>query len=122
MRRLALLALALALAGSAVAAAAVARRSSTAVGIGEREWRIAVYRPSVPRGVVRFNITNRGEDDHNLAVFDARGRRLARSPTVAPDGHRTLRVRLSRAGTYRLVCTLGNHAALGMRARIRVRG
>ena len=40
----------------------------TAVGVGEREWRVALYRSRVPVGRVRFNVRNFGEDGHDLAV------------------------------------------------------
>ena len=36
----------------------------TPVGVGEREWRIALYRSRVPVGVVRLNARNFGEDGH----------------------------------------------------------
>ena len=47
---------------------------STAVGVSEREFRVSVYRASVPAGTVRFNLSNEGEDVHDLVVRTARGR------------------------------------------------
>lgn len=93
----------------------------TPVGVSEREWRIGVYRDSVRRGRVAFNVHNYGEDDHNLQVFGPRGYRSAITPDIEPDGNATLRATLRRRGSYRLVCVLPGHAAKGMRATIRVR-
>jgi plastocyanin len=109
---------ALAPAGSVASAARHA--PSTAVGVGAREFRLAAYRTSVPAGTVRFNLMNYGEDGHDLVVRTAGGRQLARSAEVRPGGRTTVRLRL-RPGTYRLLCGIADHAALGMRTTIRVR-
>src|SRR6266849_4052079 len=110
---------ALAWAGGA-GAAPRARPASTAVGVGEREFRISVYRPVVAPGALRLNVTNRGEDVHDLVVLDRRGRRVAASGEIGAGARATIRVTLLRAGTYRLLCTRDDHAARGMRARLRV--
>jgi hypothetical protein len=112
-RRAALL---LALAAATAPAAAAAPRG-TAVGVGEREWRVSPYRPRVPAGVVRFNVHNYGEDGHDLAVRTRAGRVLGAAPEIRPGAGRTLRVRLRR-GRYTLFCTLAGHEARGMRARL----
>jgi len=110
--------LAAAVAGGAQAAP-VAR--TTAVGVAEREFRISVYRRTVPPGRVRFNVTNFGEDAHDLAVLAPGGRRVAISPEIRAGRRHTLAVRLRRPGVYRLLCTKLDHPARGMRATIRVR-
>ena len=105
--------------GSAEAAVAPA---PTAVGIGMREFSLTVYRSSVAAGPVRFNVTNRGEDAHNLQVLGPRGYRSAVSPDMKGAGGRTtLDVRLRKRGTYRLLCVKPGHPGLGMRATLRVR-
>jgi hypothetical protein len=111
-----LLALAAATPLPALAAAAPAPRG-TAVGVGEREWRVSPYRSRVPAGVVRFNAHNYGEDGHDLAVRARGGRVLGAVPEIRPGAGRTLRVRLRR-GRYTLFCTLAGHEARGMRARL----
>ena len=116
---LAAVAVALAYAGGAGAAPS-AHPASTAVGVGEREFRINVYRPVVAPGALRLNITNRGEDVHDLVVLDRRGRRMAGSGEIGAGARATIRITLLRAGTYRLLCTRNDHAARGMRARLRV--
>ena len=91
-----------------------------AIGIGEREFKIAVYRPRVRAGAVRFTVRNLGEDDHDLVVRRA-GRRIGGlSAVVRPGRVATLRLTLRHPGRYQLVCTVADHQARGMRATLRV--
>jgi plastocyanin len=92
----------------------------TAVGVGEREWRIALYRSRVPAGRVRFNVHNFGEDGHDLAVRTRSGRLLGAAPEIRPGGTASLTLRLRRPGRYRVFCSLADHEARGMRATLRV--
>jgi uncharacterized cupredoxin-like copper-binding protein len=70
---------------------------------------------------VAFNLTNFGEDAHNLRVTGPGGYRSAVSRDVEPGGgHLRFTVHLRRAGTYRLVCLKPGHAAKGMKATLRV--
>ena len=120
------------LAGAAIAIAASlgagaiapgAQLRTTAVGVGLREYRVALYRNRVLPGRVRFNIENLGEDGHDLRVIGPSGAASSvrgTSPEVKPDGRYTLRVTLRRRGLYRLICTIGDHEARGMVARLRV--
>ena len=108
--------LAFALAAAALGSTA---RPPTAVGVGEREWRIALYRSHVPVGPVRFNVRNFGEDDHDLAVRNQRGKLLGALPEIDPDGTARLTVRLRRPWRYVVYCSLEGHEALGMRAVLR---
>jgi plastocyanin len=94
---------------------------STAVGVSEREYRIGVYRHTVAPGTVRFNVTNFGEDAHDFTVTTRRGTVLASLPEIRSERQATLRVRLTRPGTYRLLCTQLDHAARGMRTTVVVR-
>ena len=94
---------------------------ATPVGLGMREYRFSVYRSSVHAGRVNFNMTNFGEDAHNLRLTGPGGYRSAVSRDVAPaGGHLRFTVHLLRAGTYRLVCLKPGHAAKGMKATLRV--
>jgi len=114
-----LLAAAALVAALGAAGADAARRPTTAVGVGAREFRLSAYRASVPRGVVHFNLTNYGEDGHDLVVRDAAGRTLGRTGEVKAGRRATLTLRLP-PGTYRLVCDLADHEARGMHTTIRV--
>jgi plastocyanin len=101
-----------------VAAAAV---SSTPVGVGESEYRLDVYRTAVRVGAVHFNVSNGGEDTHDLQVLDPAGRAIAQSPDIRAGRQYSLRAKFKRAGAYTLLCTKPGHAALGMEATLRVR-
>ncbi|MDQ4129923.1 MAG: hypothetical protein M3133_02850 [Actinomycetota bacterium] len=68
---------------------------------------------------VRFLLVNEGALAHNLKVF-ADGRELGGTPTFPGGETRSGTVRL-RPGNYRLVCTVGDHAELGMTGRLVVR-
>jgi plastocyanin len=94
---------------------------ATPVGLGLREYHISVYRPTVHAGRVAFNMTNFGEDKHDLQVVGPGGYRSAVSHDVDPFGGRLrFTVNLRRAGTYRLLCVKPGHVALGMKATLRV--
>ena len=106
------------------AAADAAPLRTTSVGVGLREFRIALYRSRVRPGRVRLNLENLGEDGHDVRVLGPSGATAslvrATSPEVKPGTRYTLKVTLKRRGLYRLVCTIGDHEARGMVARLRV--
>lgn len=107
------------IAATALAAGSPGRAPvSTAVGVSEREFRLTPYRTRVPAGEVRFNVTNYGEDTHDLVVRTAAGRVLRRSAEVRPGARATVALKL-RSGTYRLSCDVADHAQRGMRATIK---
>lgn len=99
-----------------VIAAALA---ATPVGVGEREWRVSLYRARVPVGLVKLNVRNFGEDGHDLSVRNRHGRVLGTLPELRPGETGSLTVRLRRPGRYVVYCSLAGHEALGMRARLR---
>jgi hypothetical protein len=70
--------------------------------------------------VLIAELKNNGEDDHDLAVRNPRGRIIATTGVVRHGALGRLRVRL-RPGRYVLVCTLADHEALGMRSVLVVR-
>jgi plastocyanin len=125
MRKLAVLG---AVAATGVATSAVAApppaardpRPATPIGIAEREYRISTYRKTVKPGPVKFNVTNFGEDTHNLVVTGPRRFRVV-GPDVGAGERASLTVTLRRPGTYMLLCTRANHLSLGMRAKLAVR-
>ena len=72
---------------------------------------------------MRLNLENLGEDGHDLRVIGPSGAASAvrgTSPEVEPGARYTLKVTLRRRGLYRLVCTLADHEARGMVARLQV--
>jgi plastocyanin len=107
-------------AAPAPAAAVHAARAPTAIGVGEREFAIAVYRPRVHPGALKFTIRNLGEDVHDL-VIRRKGKRVGGlTAAVKPGQTAALRLTLRRIGSYQLVCTIADHEARGMRATLRV--
>jgi hypothetical protein len=104
-----------------LAAPATTAARPTAVGVGEREWRIALYRPWVPAGLVKFNVRNFGEDGHDFVVRNRRGVVRARLPEIEPGATASVTARLMRRGRYTVYCSLPGHLELGMRAVLRVR-
>jgi plastocyanin len=107
---------------AAPAPAAAKKLRTTAVGVGLREYRIALYRSRVLPGRVRLNMENLGEDGHDLRVIGPTGTQTIRafSPELKPGTRRTLTVTLRKRGVYTLVCTLADHEARGMISRLRV--
>jgi plastocyanin len=118
MRRTAAVASLVALAafGPAVATA----RAPKSIGVAEREFRISTYVWKVKRGPVKLNVTNFGQDTHNLVVVGPKGYRV-QGPDVEPGGRGSVRASLRRPGTYLLLCTRANHSKLGMRAKLTVK-
>jgi hypothetical protein len=84
------------------------------------EYRLGTSRRAAPAGVLVAELKNNGQDDHDLAVRDPRGRVIARTAVVRHGALGRLRVRL-RPGRYVLFCTLADHEARGMRAVLVVR-
>jgi plastocyanin len=114
------LAAALASGGAAVAHGTRAHGASTAVGVGEREFRVYPYRTKVKPGTVRFNVNNLGEDVHNLQVRGPHGYRSRTSPDIRSGDGYTLVAHLRRPGRYTLICTKAGHARRGMKATFTV--
>ncbi len=105
----------------ATASAAEARRPpvTTSVGVSAREYRLAAYRTTVPKGIVRLNLANYGEDGHDLVVRTRGGRDVGRIAEVRSGRRATLQLRLA-PGTYRLICDLADHEVRGMVTTLRV--
>ena len=93
----------------------------TAVGVAQREFRMTAYRRSVKVGRVKFNVKNYGEDVHDLVVLSPHGRAIGSTGEIRSGGQAVLLVRVSKPGTYRLICTQGDHEARGMKTRLVVR-
>ena len=92
-----------------------------AVGVGLSEYRVAVYRTRVRRGRLSLNVSNLGEDTHDLVVRTAAGTVVKRLKPLTPGTQRRAVVRLSRPGRYLLFCDIADHEARGMRTWLRVR-
>jgi hypothetical protein len=110
-----------ALLGHAPASAAAPQR----LMVSADEFGFVLSRQRLRPGRALVQLLNRGEDDHDLRLRRAAGKRPAGRTLafrVTMPGELTERsVRLSR-GRYRLWCSLPGHRALGMRATLRVAG
>jgi plastocyanin len=70
-------------------------------------------------GTLTLTLANRGSLAHNLRLV--RGEERAGGvPTFPAGGERTARVNLEH-GNYEMVCTVGDHAELGMKGTLEVR-
>jgi plastocyanin len=91
---------------------------TTSIGVGEREFAIAIYRPRVRPGKLKLNVRNLGEDVHDLVVKRA-GKRVGGLATIVkPGATATLRLTLRQTGRYQLICTVADHEARGMKATL----
>lgn len=71
------------------------------------------------RGPLEITLDNEGAIAHNLAVFDGETE-VGGTPTFPGGQSASTRVRLE-PGSYRMVCTVGDHEALGMVGELEVR-
>jgi plastocyanin len=70
-------------------------------------------------GKLTVDLDNQGTLAHNLRVFDG-GTDIGGTPTFAGGEPRTGTVQVE-PGEYELLCTVGDHAALGMKGKLTVR-
>ena len=69
-------------------------------------------------GTVRLTLDNRGSLAHNIKV-EKDGRVLGGTPAFPAGETRSATVRLP-AGTFDFLCTVGDHAELGMKGKLKV--
>jgi plastocyanin len=70
-------------------------------------------------GALRIALRNDGSVAHDIRLRRD-GKDVGGTPSFAPGGSMAARVRL-KPGTYELLCTVGDHAQLGMRGTLNVR-
>lgn len=113
---------ALALTGSAPAHPSQPRAVSAAgsrLQVTEVEYRLLLSRGAVKAGAVNLEAIDRGMDPHDLRLRAA----VSKGEIAAPElrsGQRWDGVVHLKPGTYRLWCTLPEHAKLGMHATLTV--
>lgn len=107
--------------GTATGVGMAARTSAhaTKVAVTEKEYKITVAKTLKP-GATKFVVSNKGKLTHAL---DISGPGIAKraAGSIAPGKSKTLIVTL-KAGTYKLWCPVPGHAALGMKASVKVGG
>jgi plastocyanin len=117
MRRLGLLLVALGCAGAMPAQAAA---PLTRVQVVAVDFHYRLSRVRIPAGPARIEVVNFGQDEHDLRIQRVGGTAVYQLPKVLPGERRVLSLRL-KPGVYRLSCSIGDHAARGMHAQLRVR-
>jgi uncharacterized cupredoxin-like copper-binding protein len=70
-------------------------------------------------GAVRIVLRNDGDLAHDIHLRRG-GRDVGGTPSFAPGGSKSVRLDL-RPGTYEMLCTVGDHAQLGMKGELKVR-
>jgi plastocyanin len=69
-------------------------------------------------GTLRLTLDNDGSLAHNLKV-EKDGRVVGGTPSFPSGESRSARIRVER-GSYEFVCTVGDHAELGMKGSLKV--
>ncbi len=70
-------------------------------------------------GAVRIELENTGSLAHNLRVFEGRSE-VGGTPTFTGGEKKSAKVDL-QPGEYEMICTVGDHADLGMKGKLTVR-
>jgi plastocyanin len=96
---------------------AVARNGQLDVTLDE--YLIAPQDVTVPAGRVTFHVVNHGRLRHSFRLWGAAGEPVAVKSLFAGDS--ADRTATLAPGEYRMVCTIMNHAELGMTGRLVVR-
>jgi hypothetical protein len=109
---------ALPLAGLLAVSAAAA--PTARVQVVAREFSLTLSRQRLKAGPAIVQLVNFGEDVHDLRLRRVGGTRIRAIGTVPPGGHAALRARL-QPGRYVLWCSIADHRARGMQARLLVR-
>ncbi len=70
-------------------------------------------------GAVRIALRNDGDLAHDIHL-QRDGEDVGGTPSFPPGDTRSVRLRL-QPGTYEMLCTVGDHAQLGMKGELKVR-
>ena len=116
------------LAGPAMARSGAATVTNVTVTAGKpSEFRFTLSTSTVERGVIVFEVTNRGSIPHDFRVCTARNKPLADScdagtgtRLISPGQSKTLRIGILRKGRYEYLCSVSGHAAAGMKGALKV--
>jgi uncharacterized cupredoxin-like copper-binding protein len=110
----------LAAVGLAAAFAASAAGAPDRVLVRGSEWEITLSKRKVQPGRVIVQFLNDGEDPHDLRLQRDGGGPELGIGELEPGDYANLDVRLRRASSYRLWCSLPQHRERGMEATLRV--
>jgi plastocyanin len=88
---------------------------ATSVSVTMTDFKFKLSKSSVPKGKVTFKLANKGTASHD---FKVNGKK---SPLVAASKTSRFTVTFPRAGSFKYLCTVPGHAALGMKGTLRVK-
>ena len=94
--------------------------SPPTVLIKAEEFRFTPKEITIRPGEVIFSVKNEGALEHNFAIEDATGKKVAGIASILPEKTDQLRVAL-RVGRYAMVCDLPGHKDAGMLGSLTVR-
>jgi plastocyanin len=90
------------------------------VQVVAQEFRYSLSRPAIKAGTAIIELRNMGQDAHDLRLRRVGGTRVYAWPNVQP-GEAVDRELKLLPGTYVLWCSVADHRAMGMTARLVVR-
>ena len=98
---------------TAAAAAAPTGGSTSGLTLSESEFKIDPKSPKVAKaGTITITVKNTGAVTHALTVQTPSG--PVSTPNIAPGKTATLKVNITKAGTYKFFCPIPGHAQAGM--------
>jgi len=97
----------------------VTARAGQAIHVTAREYSFDPGRMVAPSGDVRIALKNSGSLAHDLRV-EQNGTQLGGTPIFQSGQTKSATLHL-KPGTYRFVCTVGDHEQLGMKGSLVVR-
>jgi plastocyanin len=89
--------------------AASQRTATTVVSVSGKEFKYTLSRKSAPRGAIVFKFKNVGVVAHDFKIAGKK------TPLVQPGSSATLKVKITKPGRYKYLCTVPGHAAAGMK-------
>jgi len=95
--------------------------AAATVNVKETEFKLDPSSPKVAKaGVVEFKVSNAGSTEHALEVEGPSGEQ--RTQPIEPGKSTSLKVDLSKPGTYEWYCPIDGHKDQGMKGEITVAG
>jgi uncharacterized cupredoxin-like copper-binding protein len=91
------------------------------VNLSATDFKFAPADPTVKQaGTVTFKVSNDGQAPHALEVEGPGGEK--ETPVLQPGKTASLKVDLSKDGSYEFYCPVGNHRQMGMKGEVKVGG
>jgi uncharacterized cupredoxin-like copper-binding protein len=102
---------------SSTAASAPTSTGAGSVSLTESEFKITPANAKVSEtGPVTIKVTNNGSITHALALQTPSG--VVQTGHIAPGRSATLKVNVSKGGSYTFYCPIGNHKQAGMQGTL----